>query len=296
MGFANRLEFNSKTSLALADRLRLLKYDSGETYKTLAVDAGVQFEGIDPHSKSYEQRLSRWMRKPENEFKLLGADNYKKLCIHLLKLHPEFKQHIGVPLLALARAPLYHAIAPILDIAKRSEAAETMRNRIVGAYKVYRPSMMRKNYGYIGRMLIECDRLSDSFLVTEAYKQPNAKGTFNLVGAAFPYSNELFATIAIDDEQKSIQLKYFNQFLTGLESMKDGRVQVSGFHGWVTSRVTHKTYITKIYAESIDRDVHFELKYGSITISGFYPPEVREALDQTLEREHSEINKYIYHE
>jgi hypothetical protein len=85
----------------------------------------------------------------------------------MIKKFPDWQTQIGVPVLSMLQAPLYHAIAPFLNCQKRGEARDLIINHMVGEYQVYKASARYPGNGYIGTMEIKYDKKTDAILTRE---------------------------------------------------------------------------------------------------------------------------------
>lgn len=286
-GEADQLpKFDTQASRALADRLHVLKLLNPKfSHAAFAVAAGVDFGKLASGSKSFGERLSRWIRMP-SRLGQLGEQNYKKLVAHLLKTEPSLRDHMQVPNLSLLRSPLYHAIAPLLHCESKTDALNFM-SRVTGAYKIYRPSVLENGYGYIGRLDIKYDKRSDSYITRERYIRNSAQ-EWDMSGALYPMTLKIFATVAIDHLGQTVQLKYFNDIFTTSGKLKSKPQQISGFTGWVADVEGQLFYTTRLYVESIDESEPVNLEYKLVKD---FPPNVVRHLNKTLN-----VSGVVYHE
>ncbi len=235
--------FTPRSSQALADRIHALKHArkiSG--YRQFVKESGVSFGKI-RSDKGYEQRLSRWLNDPYDEFDLLGYDNYIKLLQFVLKKYPSFEDQIQTPILQLLQNPIYHSMAPILNCQDRGDARKTLIDNLQGNYVIYRPSMRRGGYGYVGFMEINFDAISDSFTTRELYEINYEDGSneyWDVKGSMFPINKNTHMITSVDQVDNSIQIKYINAVGFNIE-------RVTYFTGWVSDTDRNIYYTAPIY-------------------------------------------------
>lgn len=309
-------KFTEDSCQALADRLRLLKYESEAAeqskakggraggnrkalfYAEIAKQAGVRFQGSED-DQHQAQQMSRWMRAPAKRCRLLGEANYNHLADWFLKHHPDLASHIEVPLMRLARNPLYHAVEPLIRASRRGSVTEAMRDMICGEYRLYRPSMLgAPNHGYIGRLTVSHDKENDSFNSREIYVLPDLRLSWDMPGAVFPINDNMFFSLAVEPKDSSVQLRVFNHFVTSWKTLKSDRMQITAFYGWCADRSGDQFYVTPMYAEAIDPDDENDSFEPSFVLINDFPKHVKEALTKLkfINRVGSQTNTYLYHE
>lgn len=276
--------FDHASSAALAARLVALKHAKlVKDYAEFARIAGVSFPGVNARS-SYLSRLSRWLNDPELNIDDLGRDNFNKLIIHLRAKDLAFvTEHMSVTVMDMLRSPLYHAVAMHLNCYDRNAATQSARKHLENRFRIFRPSMRQFDYGYVGTMEINYCSISNAFLTREIYvKSENER--WDMQGALFPITHDVFLMLAIDTVDQTIQVKYVH----GLRS--EGSKSTSGFSGWIADTNQYKFYVTRFYAERLKPGE--TVKYDFKRIADM-PSHVRTDLGRKLS---SKENSFTYHD
>ena len=233
------VKFDAISSQALADRVRLLQSSNKiKNLREFAEEAKVTFANIRAEH-GFSQRFSRWLRHPQSNAHVLGEDNYQRLVDHITKLYPYMAAQIRIPLLHLLQKPLYHAIAPLLRCEARGAARQTLIEKMQGFYAIYRPSMRQKQYGYIGAMELRYDEGTDAFTTRELYRRHEDEH-WDIPGALYPLSKDVFMITSIDTVDDTVQIKYINDIHT------DRSGAITLFSGWIADMDRYKYYTCPI--------------------------------------------------
>lgn len=282
------MKFDPISSRALAERILVLEFSKKiKDRETFAKAAGVTFSGVTAKD-GYGQKLSRWINHPSEKFLLLGEENYKKLATYTLALHPYMAAQIGIPVFQLLENPLYHAIAPVLNCQARGAARETITEKMLGVYNVYRPSMRKKNFGYIGAMSINHDPQSGAFTTRELYVRHEDQ-QWDIAGALYPINKDVFMIISVDTNDDTVQMTYVNSIST------DRNRKITTFAGWMCDMDRHKYYTAPIYFKKLDNVEKIEDVTISFDLIENMPNYAVEWFESKLSDE-TERGEYLYTE
>ncbi len=276
--------FNHASSAALAARLAALRYAKLiEDYVGFAQKAGVVFPGVNAPS-SYRSHFSNWLNDPEVNIEFLGRDNFHKLITHLRAANLTFvTEHLSMTVMDMLRSPLYHAVAMHLNCYDRNTATQSARKHLEDRFRIFRPSMRQFDYGYVGSMDIKYCSDSNAFLTREIYIK-SEKERWDMQGALFPITHDVFLMLAIDTVDQTIQVKYVH----GLRS--EGAKNSSGFSGWIADTNHYKFYVTRFHAERLKPGEAVKYEFKRIADM---PSHVRTDLGRKLS---SKENSLTYHD
>lgn len=267
--------FNPTTSQSLADRVRALECSGYiESYVEFCKAAGVTFNSVNA-KHGYQQKLSRWINNAREEWESFGKQNYINLSSYLIEKFPFFESYMGIPIMSLLEAPMYHAIASLLNCQKRGEARDLVIRKMCGRYTVYRPSMRKFEHGFIGLMEIKYDEAADSIATRELYKKSD-ESMWDLPGTIYPISDDAFMILTADTTDSTIKLHYVN------ERGFDRAGKVGYFTGWSADTDRRRYFTTPFYARRIGDGETIELEYKDIKE---FPAHIIEYLGRKLSSE-----------
>jgi hypothetical protein len=239
---------------------------------------------MDPNGKAYRERLSRWINNPTEEWELLGKENYEKLIAYLLNEHPHFKDQIAAPIKHLLHAPLYHAIAPLLNCEDRLDARRVVVERMVGKYYTYKASARQPHYGYRGIMEISYDEPTNAIATMEFYEKSKAE-TWNVPGTIYPISHDMFIILSVDLPDSTVKIAFINE--RGTFDKNDKNAKVPFFTGWLADTDRHKYFTTPIYAKRIPEGGDEKLDFKLIK-------DFDEDIKRYLSRRLDDENTFVY--
>src|ERR1700723_3691507 len=159
--------YDRKSAVALATKLKGLHMRSLLRYTDLIVGARLVKDKQDNKLSAQQQRLSRWLRNPENKWGLLTQDEFEKI-LEYLRSDPKFSaETTNIYVNDVLPDAVFHSLAAWLGMSE-DHYAELIK-AFVGEYTAYRPSLLYPGYMFRGYLNIYHDTNTNAIATREIY-------------------------------------------------------------------------------------------------------------------------------